>query len=285
MRMERTLLLVDDEENILSALTRLLRHDDYRILTACNAQDGLALLADNNVNVIITDQRMPQMTGAEFLSQVKERYPETIRIVLSGYTELKSVTDAINRGAIYKFLTKPWDKHLLRANIEEAFRQYELRSENERLARELQAANAELSEINKDLERRVEEKTREVKLNMHTLQISQEVLEYLPNAVLGIGDDGYIAVANRMAGSLLQRDGGYLVGQSVQEILPTEVVHLHTQAMQGGAAHCCRILLNEVGMVDVCCCQLGQNSYAKGTIMVMTPQVSNRETGKIEVLR
>ncbi|HED14332.1 MAG TPA: response regulator [Gammaproteobacteria bacterium] len=287
--MERTLLIVDDEENILSALTRLLRHDGYRILTAGSAQDGLTLLADNHVNVIITDQRMPKMTGTEFLSQVKELYPETIRIVLSGYTELKSVTDAINCGAIYKFFTKPWDKHLLRANIEEAFAQYELRSENERLARELQAANAELSEINQDLERRVEEKTREIKLNMHTLQISQEVLEHLPSAVLGVGDDGCVAVVNRMAARLLNQQGGYLVGRSLQEFLPAEVFTMHSRALQENVAECCLITLDGGGALEVCCCRLGQSSYAKGTIMVMTPQagdvMDNLETGKIEVLR
>lgn len=273
--MERTLLIVDDEENILGALMRLFRRDGYHILTARSAQDGLTMLAENNVNVIITDQRMPKMTGSEFLSQVKELYPETIRIVLSGYTELKSITDAINRGAIYKFFTKPWDKHLLRANIEEAFQQYELRSENRRLTSELQAANAELSAINQDLEHRVEEKTREVKLNMRTLQISQEVLEYLPNAVLGIGDDGCVAVANRMAIALLKQLGSYLVGRSIQEFLPADVFTMHAQALQGNEPDCCLITLDGGGMLEVCCCRLGQSSHAKGTIMVMTPQESD----------
>ena len=107
--MERTLLLVDDEENITSALVRLLRRDGYNILRANSGEAGLALLAQNEVGVIISDQRMPEMSGVEFLSKVRERYPDTVRIVLSGYTELNSVTDAINRGAVYKFLTKPWE--------------------------------------------------------------------------------------------------------------------------------------------------------------------------------
>ena len=80
----------------------------------------------------------------EFLSKVRELYPDTVRIVLSGYTELNSVTDAINRGAVYKFLTKPWEDDLLRANVEEAFQRYEMRMENVRLARELEDANEEL---------------------------------------------------------------------------------------------------------------------------------------------
>lgn len=122
---ERTLLLLDDEENIRRALTRLLRRDGYRILDAGNAQDAFELLATNRVQVILSDQRMPGMSGTEFLSQVKEMYPATVRMVLSGFTDLSSVTEAINRGAIYKFLTKPWDDEALRAQVLEAFRRYE----------------------------------------------------------------------------------------------------------------------------------------------------------------
>jgi len=144
---ERTILLVDDEENILRSLERLLRRDGYRILKAMNGGAGLELLKENTVGVIVSDQRMPGMTGVEFLSQVKELYPQTVRIVLSGYTELKSVTDAINKGAIYKFLTKPWEDDLLRRNIQEAFEHYELAHEKERLARELNKAKEELARL------------------------------------------------------------------------------------------------------------------------------------------
>ena len=119
---EQTLLLVDDEENILRALSRALRRDGYRILTATSAREGLELLAENDVQVIISDQRMPETSGTEFLSQVKQMYPETLRMVLSGYTDLTAVTDAINRGAIYKFLTKPWNDDELRTQIRDAFR-------------------------------------------------------------------------------------------------------------------------------------------------------------------
>jgi diguanylate cyclase (GGDEF)-like protein len=119
---EHALLLVDDEENILRALTRALRRDGYRILTATGAQDAFEILAKNDVQVIISDQRMPDISGTEFLSKVKEMHPDTVRIVLSGYTDLSAVTDAINRGAIYKFLTKPWNDEDLRTQIREAFR-------------------------------------------------------------------------------------------------------------------------------------------------------------------
>ncbi|WP_439862129.1 EAL domain-containing protein [Pseudomonas sp. MBLB4136] len=128
---EQTLLLLDDEENILRALTRVLRRDGYRILTANRAQDAFGLLAKHDVQVILSDQRMPEMNGTEFLSRVKDLYPHTIRIVLSGYTDLKSVTDAINQGAIYKFLTKPWDDEQLRATVTQAFQHHRLGQDKE----------------------------------------------------------------------------------------------------------------------------------------------------------
>ena len=132
MKQSRTLLLVDDEANILSSLKRLLRIDGYQILTAPSAEQGLELLASHRVDVIVSDQRMPGMSGVEFLRRVKVLHPETIRLVLSGYTDLQTVTDAINEGAIYKFLTKPWDDSHLRANIQEAFRTKEMADENRR---------------------------------------------------------------------------------------------------------------------------------------------------------
>lgn len=118
---QETLLLVDDEPNILNSLKRLLRRDGYAILTAESPAEAFDLLALHAVQVIVSDQRMPEMSGTEFLERVKKLYPETIRIVLSGYTDLESVTDAINRGAIYRFLTKPWDDEMLRDQIHEAF--------------------------------------------------------------------------------------------------------------------------------------------------------------------
>lgn len=117
----RTLLLLDDEENILRALNRVLRRDGYQILMATRPQDAFELLAKNDVQVIISDQRMPEMSGTEFFSRVKDLHPNTVRIVLSGYTDLKSVTEAVNQGAIYKFLTKPWDDEQLRKEIAQVF--------------------------------------------------------------------------------------------------------------------------------------------------------------------
>ena len=136
----QTLLLLDDDVNVLSALHRLFRRDNYRILTAVSPSEGFELLALHEVHVIVCDQRMPGMSGTEFLSKVKELYPETIRIILSGYTGLESMLDSINRGAIYRFYTKPWDDTQLRDNIRLAFHHYWLVNgvrDERRVSREL----------------------------------------------------------------------------------------------------------------------------------------------------
>jgi CheY-like chemotaxis protein len=118
----QTLLLLDDEPSILASLTRLLRREGYTILTATSPEEAFNLMANQPAQVVISDQRMPEMSGTEFLSRIRQLYPDTLRIVLTGYTDLESVTGAINRGSIYKFLTKPWDDDQLREQIREAFR-------------------------------------------------------------------------------------------------------------------------------------------------------------------
>jgi len=118
----RSLLFVDDEESILRLLTRILRGEGYDIHTATTAERGLQILAQTPIAVVVSDQRLPGMSGTEFLRRVRALYPETVRIVLSGYADIESVTSAINDGAIYKFLTKPWEEEALRSDLRHAFR-------------------------------------------------------------------------------------------------------------------------------------------------------------------
>jgi len=127
-----TLLLVDDEPAILSSLKRLLRRENYRILSATSGDEALALLAEHAVGVIITDQRMPGMSGTELLARARSMHPRAVRMVLSGYTGLDSLTEAINRGEIYKFLTKPWEDAELLDAVRDAFRHYGRNAETER---------------------------------------------------------------------------------------------------------------------------------------------------------
>jgi diguanylate cyclase (GGDEF)-like protein len=120
----KTLLLVDDETEVLTALQMLLRQEGYQILAAHSADEGFEMLALHPVQVILCDQRMPGMSGTDFLDRVKVLYPDTLRIALSGHADLESLMDAINRGAIFRFSTKPWDNQALVDNIRDAFRYY-----------------------------------------------------------------------------------------------------------------------------------------------------------------
>jgi len=275
----RTILLVDDEANITSALKRTLRRDGYHILTANSGAEGLDLLAVHEVGVIISDQRMPQMTGVEFLRKVKALYPKTFRMVLSGYTELESVTSAINEGAIYKFLTKPWDDEQLRENIREAFQRYEMEQENLRLARELQNANDKLSLLNLNLERQVADKGREIVHNINLLKISQEILEHLPVAIIGIDDQDMIAASNRQADALFRRyPGECLLGLLASDCLPPILLQKlqntisTSEAFDGGLVQ----LADGVAM-QIWLSSMGEASCSKGTIVVLLPFKASRD--------
>lgn len=219
MRESRTLLVVDDELNILSSLKRIFRQDGYQVFTANGAIEGLEILKNNSVGVIISDHRMPVMTGAEFLRQAKTLYPDTIRIVLSGYTELQSITDAINEGAIYKFLTKPWNDQQLREHILEAFKQRELIDENRRLGLEIRTANQEFAMVNRQLATILEQKEQQIDIAQASLTITEEVLRHMPIPVLGIDENGIIAFVNLAAEELFTNKLP-LLREGIDKLLP-----------------------------------------------------------------
>lgn len=178
--MEQVLLLVDDEPFVLKALYRTLRRDGYRILTAEGAKEALTILEQEPVAVILSDQRMPEMTGSELFGVVKERWPDTIRLILSGYTELASITDAINRGAVYKFLTKPWEDEPLRLQIAEAFRIYEETYVNRRLTDSLQMAAEELAAFNDQLQTRHEAEVARLQAELAETRLCRALVHAMP---------------------------------------------------------------------------------------------------------
>jgi diguanylate cyclase (GGDEF)-like protein len=228
-RAQPTLLLVDDEPSILSSLKRLLRGDGYRILTANSGQEGLDVLAEHPVDVIVSDQRMPGMTGVEFLRTVRQSYPDTVRIVLSGFTELQTVTDAVNAGAIYKFLTKPWDDDQLRAHVQEAFSNGAMANENRLLTLQVHTANQKLAAVNRRLESVLARQRRELEYGAISLNIAHEVLSNVPVAVLASDDAGTIVLANRAASSLFAEHGTPL-GSDLRRLFPCLPVLLPERA-------------------------------------------------------
>ena len=127
------LLFVDDEPNVLTALKRIFLEENYTILTADSGAQALQLLAQQPVHLVISDHRMPGMSGAELLKLIKEQYPQTIRIMLTGYADVNSIMGAVKEGAVYKFITKPWNDEDLRLTVSLALQQYVLMYENRRL--------------------------------------------------------------------------------------------------------------------------------------------------------
>ncbi len=141
-------LYIDDEINNLNSFKAAFRRD-FNIYVAQSAKEGRLILEEQEIGVIITDQRMPVMTGIEFLESILNVYPDTIRILLTGFSDMNAVMDAINRGQVYKYLVKPWQNDELRLYIQNALEIYHLRLENKDLAKQLKQANLELERLNK----------------------------------------------------------------------------------------------------------------------------------------
>ena len=162
MRHEHTVLFVDDEVNILKALQRLLRTEDMNVLCAARAAEALDLLEKHPTQVVVTDQRMPEMSGVDFLAHVRERQPDIVRMMLTGYTEMKVAVDAINRGEIYRLITKPWNDDELRATLRQAFDHADLKAEIKRLNQVTREQNFKLQDMNRNLEGKVRDRTKQL---------------------------------------------------------------------------------------------------------------------------
>jgi diguanylate cyclase (GGDEF)-like protein/PAS domain S-box-containing protein len=214
-----TVLLVDDEPHILTALKRLFRRDGHVLLTAGSGAEGLEILANHKVDVIISDQRMPGMTGVEFLRAAKVHYPDTIRIVLSGYTELQSVTDAINEGAIYRFLTKPWDDDQLREHVQKALEFKGLLEENRQLDIQIRTSNQELVAANRQLGQVLQTTQAQIRRDAATLSIAGAAWNHVSLPMIAVDDAGLITFINPAAEQLLSCTAPVL-GEDLASRLP-----------------------------------------------------------------
>jgi signal transduction histidine kinase len=170
-----TILVVDDEADVVASVKDLLRLD-YKVLGATRAAEGLALLENNEVHVVMTDQRMPEISGVELLAQVRRRWPDAIRLLFTGYADIRAVIDAINQGNVYRYITKPWDPDELLTLIRDACAQHDLLAERKRLIAELQSKNQELQKANADLRRADELKNAFVQVASHELRTPLTIL-------------------------------------------------------------------------------------------------------------
>jgi two-component system response regulator HupR/HoxA len=157
------LLIIDDEKEILRSLT-LTFADDYEVFTASSGVEALALLEREDIALVIADQRMPEMTGVEFLTKTLQINPRIIRIILTGYTDTTALVQAINQGHIYQYITKPWDRQELRVIVRRALENYDLALENQRLLEELQVANERLKNENAFLRQEIDKDLHDVEI-------------------------------------------------------------------------------------------------------------------------
>lgn len=140
---EISILYVDDEAENLKSFKASFRRE-FNVLLANNAKEGKAILHKNEVDIILTDQRMPEMTGIEFLVDILDEFPDPIRMLVTGYSDIDAVIDAINKGQVYKYISKPWNKDELKDAIHKAYEVYSLRKENKKLLKDLKRVNSQL---------------------------------------------------------------------------------------------------------------------------------------------
>lgn len=189
------ILCVDDEPNIVAALKRLFRGSGYQVRTATGGLEAIALLEEEPADLVFSDMRMPGMNGAQLLEQIRQRWPGTTRVLLTGYSDIDSTIAAINSGEIYRYITKPWDDSEILSTARQVFERHALEREKERLEALLKTKNQALTELNETLEEKVAERTSEL------LQLSQKLKKNYLTSI-------------KVFSNLMEWRGGHLSGHS-----------------------------------------------------------------------
>lgn len=222
MSEEIKILCVDDEQNVLNSLVRLFIDCDYNILTATSGKEGLDILEKENVHVIISDYRMPVMDGAEFLKKVCKRWPQSVRLVLSGYADTGSILSSINEGHIYKFIPKPWNDEELKGTISNAIERYFLVKKNEELNAQLKEKNEQLIRLNDQLKNLLREKSNSLEFTDKILTLYQRFFNSIPFAVCGIDFADNVTLYNSYWNDIMGKNW-YTSGDSIESVLPENI--------------------------------------------------------------
>ena len=203
---DHAVLFVDDEEDILKALKRVLRTEPYQKFYALSATEALDLLAHQPIHVLVSDMRMPQISGPELLEKVSSQYPEIIRMVISVWADSDSILDAVNTGHIYRYLVKPWDNRELKLTLRQALDMYRLQAERKELIRQLKV-------YNRDLEKTVVQRTEQImavsqqaELGKYTSQIVNNLNEPLNNLAAAIELIGLLSTKEDLIKNQLNRE-------------------------------------------------------------------------------
>jgi signal transduction histidine kinase len=188
MKARHTLLVVDDEPDVVKSVQDLLRMK-YRVLGATSARQAMDLMAQEEVHVVMSDQRMPETTGVDFLRKVRGDFPEAIRLLFTGYADIRAVIDAINQGNVYRYITKPWDPDELETIIDEAADRYDLIVERNQLLTLLKQQNQDLEQANAELKRSNELKQAFIQVASHELRTPLTILLGVSHLAVDAGDE------------------------------------------------------------------------------------------------
>ena len=183
---EHCILIVDDEDSILNAFKRILADENYDVHVANSGLEGLNKLrsATKPYSIIISDQRMPEMSGVQFFSKAKEIFPDAIRILLTGYADSDAIIEAINKGGVHLYFTKPWHEEEILLHIKQSLSKVEILAENKRLVELIREKNKELTELNKALEQKALEKTNDLLIQTEKLKESYQKSQIIMDGIV-----------------------------------------------------------------------------------------------------
>jgi|GEM_PF-1657483 len=227
------LLIVDDEKEVIKSLRRIFRKK-YEVKSASNAREALRIMKEVTVHVVISDQRMPEITGSEFLKEIGEIYPETVRIILTAYSDMEAVLEAINDGQVYRYMMKPWDVEQLDDIVRDSFDHYWLQAENERLTLELKRAN-------EALERRVIERTAALSNARERISTSEAryrlIFDHSPLGIMHFDENGSITACNDKMLEILDIQGEQVPGFALRDWLKgsDSIVNTFDRCLKGAS--------------------------------------------------
>jgi two-component system NtrC family sensor kinase len=263
-------LLVDDEQSILNSICRLLFEEPYDVLTFDNPREALEILHNASVSLVVSDYKMPEMDGITFLEEARRLHPDAPRIILSGYLDIDAITECVNRAGAYKFIIKPWNDDDLKLTIRKALEHFDLVMENRRLYETVTQQNRRLVAFNEELEQRVRERTQELSLRNQALILSQDILENLFAAIVGISNEGFVVFVNKRANMVFGQDRGSLMSYHIDDAFSGELLEVVRRTAREQRPVRWEDFLYSGHRLSLSCFPLGGTFKGKGIILEAT---------------